>query len=290
MTFGNEETMTPTTNPTTEPGAGNLPKIVLTAAEGARAEIYLHGAHLTSWVPAGGTEALFLSPKADFRPGLAIRGGVPVIFPQFGGMGPLPKHGFARTSDWELADSAPGQAVLRLQESQSSLAAWPHKFKLEYTVRIGGSRLEMTLKVSNTGGTPFEFTAALHTYLRVADLRHTTAWGLKGLWLKDNASAGHEAIQKDEWLAFPGEVDRIYFKAANPVQVVQEQQKTSLEQAGFTDVVAWNPGPDKCLTLEDMQPDGYLEFVCVEAAVVETPVRLGPGGSWAGTQKLTVQT
>jgi glucose-6-phosphate 1-epimerase len=272
--------------PSTQPGAGNLPKIVLTAPDGARAEIYLHGAHVSSWVPAGGSEALFLSPKADFRPGLAIRGGVPVIFPQFAGMGLLPKHGFARTSDWELAESTPEHAVLRLRENDSSLAAWPHKFELEYSVRIGGSQIEMTLKVSNTGSTPFEFTSALHTYVRVADLHHTTVWGLKGLWLKDSVKG--EAIQKDEWLEFPGEVDRMFFKAANPLQVVQEQQKTSLEQAGFTDVVIWNPGPEKCLTLEDMEPDGYLQFVCVEAAVVEQPVRLGPGESWVGMQKLTV--
>jgi glucose-6-phosphate 1-epimerase len=125
----------------------------------------------------------------------------------------------------------------------------------------------------------------LHTYLRVADLRHTTVWGLQGLWLKDSLRG--EAIQKDEWLEFPGEVDRVYYKAAGPLQVVQEEQKTSLEQAGFTDAVVWNPGPEKCLTLEDMEPDGYLEFVCVEAAAVETPVKLGPGESWLGTQKVT---
>lgn len=280
--------MTPPSNSPTIPGQGNLPKIVLAAADGARAEIYLHGAHLTSWIPAGGSEALFLSPKAEFRPGLAIRGGVPVIFPQFASLGLLPKHGFARTTDWELAESAADYTILRLRESAASLGIWPHKFELEYSVRIGGSQLEMTLKVSNTDSTPFEFTAALHTYLHVAELRNTTVWGLKGLWLKDSVAGESDAIQKDEWLAFPGEVDRMYFKAVKPVQVVQEQQKTSLEQAGFTDVVVWNPGPEKCLTLEDMQPEGYLEFVCVEAAAVEAPVKLGPGESWTGTQRLTV--
>ena len=68
-----------------------------------RLKIYLHGAHVTSWVPAGGDERLFLSQKSEFRPGAAIRGGVPVIFPQFGGLGTLPKHGFARTLPWDLS-------------------------------------------------------------------------------------------------------------------------------------------------------------------------------------------
>ena len=37
-----------------------------------------------------------------------------------------------------------------------------------------------------------------------------------------------------------------------------------------------------------MQPDSYLEFVCVEAAAVEKLIRLGQGESWAGIQRLKV--
>src|SRR5687767_13189489 len=281
--------MTPTIDSSQiKTGAGELPKIVLSAPDGARAEIYQHGAHVTSWIPAGGSEALFLSPKADFRPGLAIRGGVPIIFPQFAGMGLLPKHGFARTTDRDLAKTSVDQAILRLRPGAASLKTWPHKFRLDYGVKIGGITLEMALKVTNADSAPFEFTAALHTYLRVADVRHATVWGLKGLWLTDAADGDREAIQKEEWLDFPGEVDRSYLKAVKPVQVMQEEHKTILEQSGFTDVVVWNPGPDKCLTLTDMQPNGYLQFVCIEAAAIEKPIKLAPGASWIGTQKLTV--
>ncbi|HEX6371728.1 MAG TPA: hypothetical protein VF006_22595, partial [Longimicrobium sp.] len=67
---------------TRDPAAA-LPKLRLSHASGATAEVYLHGAHVASWVPAGGTEALFVSRAATFAPGKAIRGGVPVIFPQF---------------------------------------------------------------------------------------------------------------------------------------------------------------------------------------------------------------
>ena len=82
-----------------------LPRIQLSHASGGTAEVYPYGAHVTSWVPAGGTEALFLSRAAKFEPGSAIRGGVPVIFPQFAELGPLPKHGFARTQTWERVDA-----------------------------------------------------------------------------------------------------------------------------------------------------------------------------------------
>ena len=68
--------------------------VVVTAADGARFEAYLHGAHVTSWCAAGdGSDRLFLSSAARFEDGLAIRGGIPVCFPQFADQGPLPMHG-----------------------------------------------------------------------------------------------------------------------------------------------------------------------------------------------------
>src|SRR5438270_10896601 len=79
-----------------------MEKLEVGANDGARVEVYTHGAHLTSWKPASGEERLFLSSRSSFTPDSAIRGGVPVIFPQFSAMGPLPKHGFARVSEWEL--------------------------------------------------------------------------------------------------------------------------------------------------------------------------------------------
>ena len=57
-------------------GAGNLPKVVLVAQDGARAEIYLQGAHLTSWIPAGAQgDRLFLSARSRFSAGPMDDGG-----------------------------------------------------------------------------------------------------------------------------------------------------------------------------------------------------------------------
>ena len=82
-------------------------------APAASATVYLHGAHLTDWQPAGHAPVLFLSARTELLPGKAIRGGVPVIFPWFGPRKPGPghdgtgpSHGFARTSEWELAFAA----------------------------------------------------------------------------------------------------------------------------------------------------------------------------------------
>jgi glucose-6-phosphate 1-epimerase len=274
--------------PTLQPGNGDLPKLTLAAADGARAEIYLHGAHITSWTPPGGSEALFLSPKAEFRPGAAIRGGTPIIFPQFASMGPLPKHGFVRGRAWSLVDAGDDWATLRLAENADNLSMWPHPFELLYTVRVGGPTLEMTLQVRNTSIRPLIFTAALHTYLKVDDVREVGIHGLQGLRFNDSANGEKESNQLEELLTFPGEIDRVYYNVTDPVSIVGIGSNVVVEKNGFTEVVTWNPGPEKCAALKDMEPNGYLQFVCVEAALIENPVKLAAGESWTGVQTLIV--
>src|SRR5258707_396889 len=85
-------------------GNGALPKVRITSPE-CEGEMYLHGAHVTSWKPAGAEEVLFLSSQSRFEHGRAIRGGVPICFPWFGGKSDDPKapaHGFVRTKMWQL--------------------------------------------------------------------------------------------------------------------------------------------------------------------------------------------
>ena len=65
------------------------PALRLATASGARAVVALHGAQVLSWAPPGGEERLYLSPKAVFDGHSAVRGGIPVCFPQFADLGPL---------------------------------------------------------------------------------------------------------------------------------------------------------------------------------------------------------
>ena len=65
-------------------------------------EMYLHGAHVTSWKPTGKEEVLFLSSQSRWENDRAIRGGIPICFPWFGNKADDPKapaHGFVRTTD-----------------------------------------------------------------------------------------------------------------------------------------------------------------------------------------------
>jgi glucose-6-phosphate 1-epimerase len=250
----------------------------------------LHGAHVISWIPVQGGEQIFLSRKSEYRPGVAIRGGIPVIFPQFDGHGTLPKHGFARTLPWELLSNEAGVAVLRLQDNPSTRSIWPFAFRAEYRVEVGGQDLATTLRVVNTGAAAFSFTAALHTYLHVEDVRQASVEGLKGLRYADSANGETESLEQNEQVTFPGEVDRIYFGTQQPVQLIQNDRRLTVQAQGFTDTVIWNPGAEKSAALADLHPGGYLEFVCIESACIGQPVGLEPGATWQGTQALTAST
>ena len=273
-------------------GAGGLPKLVLRAPDGATAEAYLHGAHVTSWTPAGGGERLFLSARSEFRAGVAIRGGIPVIFPQFAGEGPLPKHGFARTSAWELVafwalGSGSAAATFRLIDSAATHAIWPHAFVAELTVSVGGPVLQVELAVTNAGPPPLAFTGALHTYLRVDDVRRVVVRGLRGTRYRDAAAGPAGRVDTDPELRIEGEIDRVYVGAPTDVEVREPGIVTGVHATGFPDVVVWNPGAARGAALPDLEPGGFARMLCVEAAVVASPIRLGPGERWAGAQRLT---
>lgn len=268
-------------------GAGGLPKVVLVAGDGARAEVYLHGAHVTSWVPAGDTERLYLSSRAEFASGRAVRGGVPVIFPQFANEGPLPKHGFARNTAWRLVTLSPnGNARFRLASSSATEKIWPHTFVAELLIAVEGKSLDVTLRVFNTGAAPLTFTAALHTYLRVDDVRAAHIGGLRGLSYRDATLGGELRQESADEVGIVGDVNRIYLDVRSPVTVRERDRTTLVEMQGFNDVVVWNPGSAGGAALSDMDPDGYLKMLCVEPAVIGTPVTLPAAGHWSGSQRL----
>lgn len=269
-----------------EPGAAtNLREA---AAGPDRLSLSLDGGQLLSWVCAG-RERLFLSPRARTGPGQSIRGGVPVIFPQFGTFGPGARHGFARLQRWQAIEPAtPGQVGAELRDSPETRAAWPHAFRLRLTAQASPGRLDLVLTVENTGNRRFDFTAALHTYLAVDDLGECTLHGLAGRPYLDAAGGGRrEAVHDGAPLRFAGEVDRVY-AGADELRLSAPSGDTCIGAHGFSDTVVWNPGAALAAGLADLGTDQQARFVCIEAAVVRQPVSLDPGAHWQGQQILTV--
>jgi glucose-6-phosphate 1-epimerase len=261
-----------------------MDKIELRSIDGAQATMLKHGAHVTSWVTPDGSERLFLSPRAEFAPGKAIRGGVPIIFPQFNQRGPLPRHGFARTAQWDAVEFADGSVTMRMAVTDDMRAIWPHDYTADFTAQIDGNSLMLTLAITNTGNDTFAFTAALHTYLLVNDVRKVRIDGLSGLTCEDSI-AGKTYLEDADMIIITQETDRIYNDAIGSLVVAEPGRTLWLKQTGFRDVVVWNPWTT-AEKMRDMEPDGYLRMVCVEAAVIGEPVVLKSGESWRGTQQL----
>jgi glucose-6-phosphate 1-epimerase len=271
-----------------------LPVLTLRAEDGAVAEVHRHGAHVTSWRPAGDTEdRLYLSARSEFGESAAIRGGVPVIFPQFAAEGPLPRHGFARTSLWSLggigrtADGA-AEADFVLRDSAATRAVWDHAFKAVLSVSVVARRLAITLRVENAGEKPLSFTAALHTYLRVHDVTQAAIHGLRGTRYR---VSGDRALLVDDAdrLVLPDFLDRVYVDAPKRLELREPDRAMTIQSDGFRDAVIWNPGHERAAALHDLTPGDESRFVCIEAATVQTPVTLAAGGRWTGTQTLTAR-
>ena len=272
-----------------EPGEGGLPRVVLSPPGGGRAEVYLHGAHVARWTLPSGGDVLFVSPRSRWEAGEAIRGGVPVIFPQFADQGPLPKHGFARTAAWTLAESSPSHAVLVLADTPETRKIWDFAFRAELRVELGNT-LEMTFTVDNTGDRAFEFTCALHTYFRVADVAQADVRGLDAVRFHDKVT-GERHVGFGDRLRFTGETDRIYVRAPDQLSVRDQAERRTVmvRKRGFPDAVVWNPGAAKAREISDLGEDAYRNFVCVEAACAAEPVRLEPGGRWEGGQVIAME-
>ena len=269
-----------------DPGAAaNLQE---TAAGPDRLALSLDGGQLLSWVCAG-RERLFLSPRARTGPGQAIRGGVPVIFPQFGTFGPGARHGFARLQRWQAVEAATtGEVCAELRDSPETRAAWPHAFRLRLSAQATPGRLTLALTVENTGDRRFEFTTALHTYLAVDDLGDCALHGLAGRPYLDAAGGGRrDAVHDDAPLRFAGEVDRVY-AGADELRLSAPAGDTCIGAHGFSETVVWNPGAALAAGLADLGADQQARFVCIEAAVVRRPVSLEPGARWQGRQIVTV--
>ena len=273
-----------------------LDALELVAPDGARATLTLHGAQVLSWAPAGVGEQLYLSPRSAYVSGQAIRGGVPICFPQFAARGPLLKHGFARTRPWQLISAEQGSedalAVLRLVDDTATRLAWPQAFEAELSVRVSGAVLEIELACENRGDAPFTFTAALHSYFSVSELGNCTLQGLEGLEYEDSAAGGSLHRQR-EMLLLPDArgLDRIYRGVGQTgereIVLTDDVRKLAIAQQGFEDAVVWNPGEAGCAQLADMPADGWQRMLCVEAATVARPVLLAPGESWVGLQTVT---
>ena len=276
-------------------GNGGLTRVQITGTS-AEGEMYLHGAHVTSWKPAGADEVLFVSSKSRWQGGQAIRGGIPICFPWFRAKADdpqAPAHGFARTRAWQLesivADEGALAVTMFTESDEQTRRLWPAEFRLVHRVSFG-SELRLELICINTGMTPLRFEEALHTYNRVADVEDLRLQGLDTTHFLDNTDSNNEKTQHGD-VKITAQTDNAFIDTQNKVDLIDPnlQRRIRLEKDNSCTTVVWNPWREGAAGLRDLGDGEWKQFLCIEASnILDAAVTLTPGQEHKMTAVLSV--
>lgn len=252
------------------------------------ATVALHGGHIMSYRPRDHEPVLWLSSQSQFRPGKAIRGGIPVCWPWFADHPSdpdKPAHGFARTTVWSPGESETledGSTRLKLfiSESEETIKLWPHPFRLEMECRLSDV-LGVKLMITNTGDSPFVCGGALHSYFNISSVSSIAIKGLEGCPYIDKVDQSRRKTQHGA-VSVEDEIDRIYLdtEADCIIEDSGMQRRIRISKNGSHTTVVWNPWVDKARAMQDFGDVEYKSMVCLETTNADTDVvSLAPGST-----------
>ncbi len=257
--------------------------------------VYLQGAHVAAWQPAGEAPIIFMSEQAVYGPGKALRGGVPICFPWFGGHAEhkeYPAHGFARTTAFAYRGArldAQGRTELEftLDSSPQTEAFFPFAFGVRYRVAFGAT-LGLEFEVRNLSSQAFSFEEALHSYFAVSDVKQVSVRGLQGASYVDKVRALATFTEAAVELRLTGETDRVYDSAAT-CRIVDPglQRSIRVEKSHSASTVVWNPWAERAAQMADLGAAAWPGMLCVESANVGKSKITLPAGA-AHLLRLTV--
>ena len=255
----------------------------------AYAMVYLQGAHVTACHLGAGADLLWVSQSANYQPGKAIRGGIPLCWPWFGAHPSRvdrSQHGYARTSEFQVVETRCGSEdtsiQLRLAQAVPEYPEWQAKGKIELNVTIRLSdALWMQVSTLNHSTVTVPLSLALHNYFLVGDASQVSISGMQGLHYSDKLNAGERRKQLTA-LRIDQAMDRIYLDPPSSVVIRDPTLDRQILVHSWCnkDLVVWNPGAAGAEALADFDDSGYKSMVCVEPALaLDNRVLLEPGGS-----------
>jgi glucose-6-phosphate 1-epimerase len=236
--------------------------------------VSLYGGQVLNWQPTGQQPVFWLSKDSHYSSNKAIRGGVPLCWPWFGGEvkladGHIQKasnHGFARQSHWQIDDInvLSSAVIITLSLTGSQLSPyWPAACKLTQTI-VFNDTFQQTLTMENLSNETVEYTGALHSYFSVAATDQTNISTLNDVAFDDKLSGGLK--QKSVLKNCTGPIDRIYHSSNEMVIIDNKwQREINVSSQGCQQWVLWNPGKG-AKTMADIHAHGENEFICLEAA------------------------
>ncbi len=267
-------------------GSGGLAMIEI--ANGlATATISPYAGQVLAYRPADAADdLLFVSERAYFERGKAIKGGIPICWPWFG---PDPEgkgrggHGFVRAWPWEVraCKSQPDGltlVMLGLADDADTRALWPHFFNLWLEVAVGAT-LSVALITRNAGDAPIRITQGLHAYFKVGDATQVQVEGLAGCTYIDKAADGGDArIVQQGPVTVAREVNRIYEQVPARLTIADPvlNRRIRIDSEHSRTCVVWNPWIETAHAMDDLDDLDYQRFLCVETVntaseVIEIP-------------------
>ena len=266
----------------------------------AHATISTYSAQVLSYRPKNQPhDLLFVSDKAYYEDGKAIKGGIPVCWPWFGAdpddLG-RPAHGFVRNRLWDvtaserLADGST-RVVLGLVDNGETRKIWPHQFRLSIEITVGDS-LRVALITYNTGDDKVTISQALHTYFYVGDIARVRVLGLDGLQYLDKVANFTEKTQSGP-VVIDREVDRIYTGVSGELVIADESlaRRIRIASSGCSTAVVWNPWVEVAAAMGDLGDEDYRRMICVETANAgpET-IEIAAGGEYRLEAEYTIES
>ena len=236
------------------------------------ARLSLHGAHVTSFIPKGGEDVLWVSRKSQFKPDTPIRGGIPVCWPWFGRhptAPTMPTHGYARVCEWDVASvsSCPEGDGVELHLAPEKVPAKYQPVPVELTFQAAVEKdgvLRLILSMMNCGVAPVTISAALHTYFAVDAIENVAVDGLEKVryidTLNNTEHTGSGPIR------ITAETDRVYLDCENDITLRDGSHTTEIVREGSRSAVVWNPWIAKSKRMPDFGDDEYHEMICIETA------------------------
>lgn len=240
-----------------------IPVLVLEHSVG-KAQISLQGAHLLSWQPRHcDKDVLWLSEIEPFRLGNAIRGGIPICYPWFGGV-KAPTHGYARIKLWQLTDYEITKEKVRLEFCL---------FSVDHCVEVKVIMIftqECEIIFEHYGKETAQL--ALHSYFNLSQVEDVIIHNLP-------TQCFNALTQQQEEVCSPRTIDQhidciysiSYFDCH---QIIDEKYKRTIEveHNNASDVVLWNPWHKE---IPGMHQNSYKTMVCLETARIHQTLSQG---------------
>ncbi|MFY8274551.1 D-hexose-6-phosphate mutarotase [Pseudoalteromonas sp. SSDWG2] len=247
------------------------------------ARIFLQGAQLTQYTPAGKKPLIWVSKEEDFQVGKSIRGGIPICWPWFGvHQNPKwPTHGVARTALWRAQEVKESEQEIRISLSLPMLQVdetyWAHNTSLTVEYVLSAKQLEVRLTNTNLDDHDVQLTQALHTYFPTSDITQTEVDGLQGA---QYIEFGKGPFEQQDIIRFGRETDMVYSGASALQRIRTPDGTIEVARENSKSCVLWNPWVDKSKRLSNFADDEYHTMLCLEAAnVLDDLVTLAPNQS-----------